>query len=374
MNWLLITISLLMTIFTFWGFYTRRNVGNLFRGFAWTSFTVYLYLTDPWLLYAAIALFIIGIFIPRKSAPESMTTESSPVAKRVVDDAVDEDDYDGDDDEEADEGDDPAYSNKNYIPSPPPLPCNCTVREVEVPLTLDAPASYPTADGRTLTMKPGIHPVHVRLQILFNDPGETGKKDFAVDSFTVTHRFADAGGHEWEVELPAGAGVVGTAFEERLERLYHEEDASVILHREETAPATWREALTKQCLLAIQDLMDSRSIYEVQVDGRLLWIQSKYQPAIYHIAWLDDENVFLVRVSNLDDIKRIIHVHGEGSEKLPAIYFTIPPAELLLRTPDWYKDANGEHQEFYEEEPYQIAFHPTGHAANADPGIQLSIT
>lgn len=130
--------------------------------------------------------------------------------------------------------------------------------------------------------------------------------------------------------------------------------------------------MTEHCLLAVQDLCDSRSIYEVIVDGRRLWIQCKYQPAIYHIAWLADESVFLVRVSNLNDMKRIIHPHGEGSERLPAIYFTMSPAELLLRTPDWYKDANGEYQEFYDEKPYQITFHPTGHTAKADPGIQVS--
>ena len=104
MEWILVAIASLMAIGMLTVYFRQRQIGYLFRGLAWVGFAVYLafYAYDinlTWLLYLAIALFVIGMFSrawgrPEMRARTSATDEHLPPTTPAIE-RIDEDEKSG---------------------------------------------------------------------------------------------------------------------------------------------------------------------------------------------------------------------------------------------------------------------------------------
>jgi len=339
MRWILVGVALLFALINF-ASYARWGRGALLHGLAWVVFAGYLGSGNQTFLYTAVALYVIGVFFRRPVQRQPGQTIGTGEQ----------------------EGTGP------YTAPPPPLPCVTEEREIEVPLTLDVAVSLPTADGRTLTFAPGTHPVRARFRLMYRDAGQ---EDFPIDSFNITQRVGDAAGQEWYTEAPMTPELIDEVFTHVLEAQAAGTGEAPALHREETAPEAWREAITRHALLCgVRDCNDSRMIYDLTIDGQPWRVQLKYQVPQFDIAWLPEERAFVARVSGLQDLQRIEQANAEGVEELPACYFLLPPSSLLLRTTTWYTDSEGTRHE--SGDTPTLTFIPTGAAATPDAGITVS--
>ncbi|HZV82675.1 MAG TPA: hypothetical protein VFF53_10970 [Geobacteraceae bacterium] len=199
---------------------------------------------------------------------------------------------------------------------------------------------FATATGSRLTIGAGTVRGVLRMELY---PGQSAGEE--MDTIDCRLQVADSTGHSWECRqlmlpflltdpIEPGAALPSDGFSFCSE-----------------APASWREALESNCLIAsVQNLLDTRDVGQLTINGIAHQIFFKRQKPLVDVAYLDSAASFLVRISRLT---QDIHINGEfaGSATLPPFCYTVPAEELLFLTSphhyysyyeEWYAMEEGE--------------------------------